>query len=135
MSKSVDMWFPPAETEPPEAPPPPPEIDETPPDAPAEESDDGDDDEDDFWYMHCVNCGIEFGMPLHLHEQRRLDGRKFWCPNGHDMWYQDTPERRVEKAQKEALQAKSRAEQLEAKLGEAAREANKPENRKKWWWT
>lgn len=109
------------------------ELDETPPDAPEEQADD-DGDDDDFSYQFCIACGIEFGMPAHLHQQRQKDGLIFFCPNGHQQHYVDAIEKRLEAAQRDALKAKSRAEQLEAKLGAATREANKPEHKHKWWW-
>jgi hypothetical protein len=35
----------------------------------------------------CCNCGIVFGMPDGLLEQRVKDGKSFWCPVGHGMSY------------------------------------------------
>lgn len=90
------------------------ELDDAPPDAPEEE--DGDDGDSDFSYLYCCDCGIEFGIPRHLYDQRHRDGRNFYCPNGHCQHFGESDAVKAQRAQQEALAAKSRSEQLEAKL-------------------
>lgn len=34
----------------------------------------------------CIECGIEFCVPEGFALARRVDGAKFFCPNGHQHW-------------------------------------------------
>lgn len=43
----------------------------------------------DIWTT-CPNCGIRFGVPTHYLESRREDKKIFYCPNGHDLSYQES---------------------------------------------
>jgi hypothetical protein len=35
----------------------------------------------------CCNCGVVFGWPRYLRDQRLRDGEDFYCPNGHPQSY------------------------------------------------
>lgn len=35
----------------------------------------------------CINCGVLFAMPEELYDTRQGDGGRFYCPNGHNMFY------------------------------------------------
>jgi Zn-finger nucleic acid-binding protein len=35
----------------------------------------------------CITCGIVFGLPEDFHQALRGNGKGFYCPNGHSMWY------------------------------------------------
>jgi hypothetical protein len=38
----------------------------------------------------CSRCGITFGIPENFYENRRADGKNFFCPNDHCLCYQDS---------------------------------------------
>jgi hypothetical protein len=46
--------------------------------------------EQDIQLTECGKCGIIFGYPKAFDEQRRDDGYRFYCPNGHDLRYADS---------------------------------------------
>lgn len=37
----------------------------------------------------CCVCGVEFGIPETIQKARLVDGKLFYCPNGHDQYYAD----------------------------------------------
>lgn len=37
----------------------------------------------------CINCGISFAMPQWFIDTRRKDKRLFYCPNGHNLSYNE----------------------------------------------
>jgi uncharacterized C2H2 Zn-finger protein len=84
-----------------------------------EQDDDGDD--DGCEWVECCCCGMEFRVSRAWVRHKRASGMKFFCPNGHNLHYPRRPARdaELEKAKTEALTAKSKAEQLEAKLEDA----------------
>jgi len=43
----------------------------------------------------CYQCGVEFASPAL--EQRRRDGKSFWCPNGHCQCWTETESSRLRK--------------------------------------
>lgn len=43
----------------------------------------------------CATCHVVFAMPLSLYEQRKQDGKNFYCPNGHSLWYKDNENSRL----------------------------------------
>ena len=98
-----------------------------PPPTDAEEDDDDDDDGCDFFEIICASCGIEFHVPSRWDDARRDDGRTFYCPNGHSLFYSAPMSEKLRQAQQEAVTAKSKVEQLEAAL-----EAKNPSAWKKW---
>jgi len=57
----------------------------------------------------CINCGITFAVPRTFRQECLDDtgpnGKKFYCPNGHQMWYT---------GKTEAQQQKERADRAEA---------------------
>lgn len=97
------------------------ETDVDTPDPPDVAGSDDDDDDDGFVWEDCPRCAIDFKVPERWLEDKRRTGVTFYCPNGHSLNY--TPRKirdtEIEKAKTEALVAKSKAEQLEAKLADA----------------
>jgi hypothetical protein len=61
----------------------------------------------------CVTCGTAFGIEATLHDKLRETGRRFYCPNGHDMVY-----------------AKTRVQELEEDLAREKRWHNETEHRR-----
>lgn len=61
--------------------------------------------------IDCPSCGVVFGITTELEQRRRADGERFYCPNGHWMTYTESE---LDKARKELMKAKARADQLAA---------------------
>jgi hypothetical protein len=38
-----------------------------------------------MYTTHCAMCFIEFGMPKAMEDALRIEGRTFYCPNGHPL--------------------------------------------------
>lgn len=38
-------------------------------------------------HTSCASCGITFGIPRDMAQQRRNDHKEFYCPNGHKLWF------------------------------------------------
>ncbi len=45
----------------------------------------------------CAACGIPFGVSKSFIDRRRIDGREFYCPNGHSLSFHTTELDRVKK--------------------------------------
>src|SRR6478736_437598 len=37
--------------------------------------------------ISCGACGVAFGIPQSMYDERRRDHETFWCPNGHPRAY------------------------------------------------
>lgn len=54
--------------------------------------------------VSCGECGVIWGMPVAMLEERRADGKGFFCPNGHCRVYLKTTARKLQ----EQLDSKSK---------------------------
>lgn len=63
-----------------------------------------------FETEECCECGIMFQVPEEFAENRQEDGQSFYCPNGHEQHYADTPDVEIEK-----LEAKNRELQIQVR--------------------
>lgn len=43
-----------------------------------------------FNALRCCQCGVEFALLEYFQNERRRDGKTFYCPNGHAQTYGDT---------------------------------------------
>lgn len=59
----------------------------------------------------CCLCATEFSMSQNLYNQRMKDGRKFWCPNGHDQVFTETELDRLRRERDRLKQENARLEQ------------------------
>lgn len=81
----------------------------------------------------CGECGIPFGMPTNIYNDRRNDGRNFWCPNGHKIAFLETENARLNRLLRQERDSRARAvaarDQAEASRrawkGQATRARNK----------
>ena len=48
--------------------------------------------------IQCGECGIIFSVPKHWQEQRRENGKSFYCPNGHCRAYVESEVQKLAKA-------------------------------------
>jgi hypothetical protein len=56
--------------------------------------------------LSCGECHIPFAVPRDLHETLLQTGRKFWCPNGHNIGYSETANARLERELREARRSR-----------------------------
>lgn len=68
-----------------------------------------------LYVSSCGECGVVFGVPDQFDDRRRIDGKTFYCPNGHGRIYTETDSTRLA-----ATQAKLTAtnDQLSAAIRE-----------------
>lgn len=59
--------------------------------------------------VECGNCHIPFGIPSNLHYWAQKDGRSFWCPNGHRIWYSETENQRLKREAEQLRQQRDAA--------------------------
>lgn len=59
----------------------------------------------------CCNCGVVFGLHEPTYNQRREDGKNFFCPNGHSQHYSETEASRLKKELEKERQRRTWAEQ------------------------
>lgn len=57
----------------------------------------------------CGECGVVFGMTEDYQEQRKKDGKSWYCPNGHSRVYRETEADRLRKQLARAEQERDRA--------------------------
>lgn len=72
----------------------------------------------------CPTCGVLFGAPSRMLQERRRSGSAFYCPSGHSMSYTETTEQRLRK-QLDAKQAE--LERTVTRLGAARDQAEAAE--------
>jgi hypothetical protein len=84
----------------------------------------------------CVNCDITFAVPADWLNQRRRDGRTFYCPNGHNLSYTESDADRLRKrvahleVQKTHLADQRDAERRARQAAEKSAAAQRGENTK-----
>ena len=83
-----------------------------------------------FETVDCCNCGIKFQVPEEWDENRREDGRWFYCPNGHKQKYTDCTDDKIEKLENENRELRAQVRSLKCRLmGKAGLK-----DRLKTWW-
>lgn len=82
----------------------------------------------------CINCGILFGLAEDHQRELRKTGSRFYCPNGHHMFYtaKADAEKRAEQAEAQLVAARDQAEaalrEAEQLRSEAARQRQRIAN-------
>ena len=83
--------------------------------------------------LSCGNCEIVFAMPSSMLTSRKHDGGFFYCPNGHNICYSDSANRRlklrVESLEGETADLRERNEQWKHKEAAARGVATRAKNR------
>ena len=69
----------------------------------------------EFYNIDCVDCGISFGIQVHIAALWEKNYKKFFCPNGHGLaWTKPTETSQ----QKELKELRLKVKDLETKLEE-----------------
>lgn len=50
-----------------------------------------------LYTYNCSSCGLFYGVPESYIDERRKDGKIFYCPNGHSQQFAETVEQRLRK--------------------------------------
>lgn len=83
--------------------------------------------------MQCDGCGVIYGMPEILQQQRKRDGGTFYCPNGHPWVYSerevDRLKRQLESQARTIAQKQQAIDQEQAATREAREACQKVERR------
>lgn len=74
-----------------------------------------------FELQSCISCFINFQVPLGFTAARRKDGEKFYCPNGHHMYY-PKGESEEDKLRRERDLLKQRLVQKDDMISEVVRQ-------------
>lgn len=72
--------------------------------------------------VDCANCSVPFGIPETLESRRRVDGKPFFCPNGHPNVFSESEN---QKLQKRLHLEQTAREQAEAKARDAESSAKR----------
>lgn len=63
----------------------------------------------------CAECGILFGMPDQFNDKLRDNGKTFYCPNGHSLYYPgETDKAKITRLEREKQQAREIADRAKA---------------------
>lgn len=65
---------------------------------------------------HCPVCGVHYGLPKALNEERLTNGGSWFCPNGHTLICTET---KVDKLTRERDRLKQERARLEDETGQA----------------
>lgn len=76
--------------------------------------------QDGFVMEMCCSCGVVFAMTDGMHQQRKSDGKMFYCTNGHGQHYTETDAVRFRKLKEDSERDKARLRnQLNGALDDA----------------
>ena len=81
--------------------------------------------------QECTACGIVFAMPDSLVKQRRSDGVRFYCPNGHWLAYTKTDSSRLREERERSVQLVAQLDQANSALMDKAKEISRMKRRAK----
>ena len=62
--------------------------------------------------VDCCNCGVMFAVPDTFDEERRDNGKGFYCPNGHTLSYHETE---IQRLRQQVEKEKNRSERAETR--------------------
>lgn len=77
---------------------------------------------DTFEVEHCCNCGVAFAMTADFQRRRRNDHKLFYCPSGHQQYYNGPSDRdRAQRLAGELDMERTRRQQAEKSADYATR--------------
>lgn len=77
-----------------------------------------------LYVQSCCSCGVTFGMPNDMDDQRRKDGKSFYCPNGHSQSYSETDGKRLKLERERTARLTAQLDQQRAAREAAERRAS-----------
>lgn len=78
----------------------------------------------DLYVTTCGECGVSYAVLNKFDNDRRRDGRTFYCPNGHARVYRETTEqKRIKDLERQVAAERGRAERAETARGWAEKSA------------
>ena len=66
----------------------------------------------EFTWTTCCACGVAVGMPGDFERQRRADGAKFFCLNGHPLSWRETENDKIRRERDRLKQQLARRDEL-----------------------
>jgi len=72
--------------------------------------------------IHCASCHMMFAITKDFEERRRSDRHEFYCPSGHNQWFEGiTDAERAKRAEEKAKRAEARAAAIRDQLDASER--------------
>ena len=75
---------------------------------------------------HCPTCGVAYGLDSDYDDRRRSNGQGWHCPNGHNVVYTESQEKKL---RKQLARETHRADQLKSEVDYQKRLKNRANNR------
>lgn len=72
----------------------------------------------------CCNCGVQFAMPTELWQERKQDGKGFYCPNGHSMVFTNSVETKLREAEERLREVNAYSSSLSHQLNGALKQVS-----------
>lgn len=69
-----------------------------------------------FETVDCCHCGIVFQVPEEFDQAREQDGRTFYCPNGHEQFYPDGDDDKLQQLELQNTELRKQVRQLKCRL-------------------
>lgn len=63
----------------------------------------------EFSQLNCSYCGVLFAIEQGYRDKRKDDGKSFYCPNGHSIYFTDSNQEIIKKLESEVERQKGRA--------------------------
>ena len=76
----------------------------------------------DVLISRCASCGVQYGVTAEFDEDRRNDGKAFYCPNGHTLSYGETEVDRIRRERDRLKQSLAEIDQSRAAAWNRAKE-------------
>jgi hypothetical protein len=76
---------------------------------------------DKLYILQCANCACTFGMPNRMDDDRRKDGKSFYCPHGHSNTYGEGTNAKLQR-ELNAAKMREQAERDQRAAAEAERD-------------
>lgn len=83
---------------------------------------------------NCAYCGTLFSIEESLLDIRKQDGRSFFCPNGHELKFTNSPASKMEKLTEELEETKEELRNAQTEITRLKCELVKPKSKVKTFW-
>jgi hypothetical protein len=65
----------------------------------------------DLIYQVCGHCGVTYGIPKSMDDEKNRSGGNWFCPNGHSRVYRQTREQKLQEELATEMRQRAEAEQ------------------------